>query len=208
MPCGPRLLCPLAGCNSTAKNGTNLARSRMEIEIFVFDFGKRRRIFFIVRLNLVQQRRKLRPRSGIAYNSIPCHVAVQFGQKTRQIFDQFLTLNRRKCANRNFDFIGGTHQKKIAQEGGRGNTRAICFAPPFRGWLMKGNLPRVLPLLHTLVEVRRGEKVFHHAIRPAAPSFAQYQFSLVAPRRIAHPQHRCRSESYRMCWPSRMPRWK
>ena len=66
----------------------------MEIEILIFDFGKRGGIHFMLRLNLVQQRAKPRPRSWVANNSIPCHVAIQLGQKDRQILDQFLTFNR------------------------------------------------------------------------------------------------------------------
>jgi hypothetical protein len=101
---GPLPLWPLAGRDSITRNWTCPERSRMETEILIVKFGKR--------LSLVQQSGKLRPRARIAYNSVPCHVAVQFGQKKRQILDQFFAFNRRKRANRSFDFMGGAHSGK------------------------------------------------------------------------------------------------
>ena len=52
---GPRPLCSKAGRDSIARNWTHLARSRMEIEILILDFGKRRGIAFIIGLTMIQQ---------------------------------------------------------------------------------------------------------------------------------------------------------
>ena len=111
---GLPFLCPLAVHGSTARNWTCRARSGAEIEILFFDFGKRGGILIIARFHLVQQGGKAVPHSGVAYNSIPGHVAIQLGQKGWQTLDQFLSLKRRKHPNRIFDFAGGTHRGKIS----------------------------------------------------------------------------------------------
>jgi hypothetical protein len=106
---GPPPLRPVAAHDNTSRNWACPARSRMKIEILVFDFGKRGWILFVVRPGLIQQSAEFRPRTAITYNSIPSQVAVQLGQESRQIFDQFFALERRKRANRIFNFMGRTH---------------------------------------------------------------------------------------------------
>jgi hypothetical protein len=144
MRCGPPTLCQQAVHDNTARNWASLAKSRMEIEILIFDFGKCSGILFIVRLNLVQQRGKPRPRSWIACNSTPCHVAIQLGQKSWQILDQFLTFNRRKHPNRSFDFAGGTHLQKVTQANGQSN-KTINFARKQGPWQVSSIIHQLVP---------------------------------------------------------------
>ena len=119
--------------SSTARNWTCLARSRMEIEILIFDFGKCGGILSILRLNLIQQCARHAGRAScIAYNLIPCHIAIQLGQKDWQIFDQFLTFNRRKHPNRSFDFVRSNlifagEEVSVCEDDGQSNTGAIHF---------------------------------------------------------------------------------
>lgn len=104
----PLLFLEAAHCRAP-KIGLCPVNSRALIEIALRHLRENLRVFLILGLNFIEQSRKAGAGSSISSDSIPCGIAVQFGQQLRQVFDQLLSLSRSERTDGRFNFLYGAH---------------------------------------------------------------------------------------------------
>lgn len=101
------------GAGKAAKTQACLGRSRLPIQLSIGSLWKGRWIATIRVLSIVQQRAQCGARPGIADDPFPSGVAVQFGEKSWQFGNQFLTLCRRELLDSCFDLLDRAHGFKL-----------------------------------------------------------------------------------------------
>ena len=111
----PLRLSPSGTSGGVAKNQAGLVKSPMTVKVALLDFRKRVRVPLKFRFDPIHQSGEGRTRAGVADDSFPSRVPVQFRHQPWQILRQFLPFIGRERADGGFDFLDGVHDAKLRQ---------------------------------------------------------------------------------------------
>ncbi len=96
-----------------ARSSLCRAKSSRAIKLCVRSLRQGRRIPTIFCLRLIQQRAEGRPWTRVVDYPSPCRIAVQFGQKSGQIRDEFFAFGTRQALDGGFDFLRRAHGRRL-----------------------------------------------------------------------------------------------